>query len=57
MGLPPEQAKKAAPKRQHTAYRTALSGSEGLYGTRHTTSVWQGNWFSVGIGPVSKATQ
>ena len=25
--------------------------------TRHATSVRQGNWFSVGIGPVSKATQ
>ena len=24
---------------------------------RHATSVWQGNWFSVGIGPVSNATQ
>ena len=25
--------------------------------TRHATSVCQGNWFSVGIGPVPKATQ
>ena len=24
---------------------------------RHATSVWQGNWFLVGIGPVSQATQ
>ena len=24
---------------------------------RHATSVWQVNWFSVGIGPASKATQ
>ena len=24
---------------------------------RHATSVWQGNWFSVAIGPDSKATQ
>ena len=26
-------------------------------GTRHGTSVCQGNWFSVTIGPVPKATQ
>ena len=25
--------------------------------SRHATSVWQGTWFSVGIGPASKATQ
>ena len=24
---------------------------------RHASSVWRGNWFSVGIGPLSKATQ
>ena len=24
---------------------------------RHATSVWQGNWLSIVIGPVSKATQ
>ena len=24
---------------------------------RRGTSVWQGNWFSVAMGPVSKATQ
>ena len=24
---------------------------------RRATSVWQGNWFSVAMGPVSKATQ
>jgi hypothetical protein len=27
------------------------------YRTRHATRVWQGNWFSVAIRPVSKATQ
>ena len=26
-------------------------------GSRHATSVRQGNWFSVGIGPVGEATQ
>ena len=26
-------------------------------GIRHATSVWQGNWFSVGTAPVPKATQ
>ena len=25
--------------------------------TRHATGMWQGNWFSVAIGPVSKATR
>ena len=25
--------------------------------TRYATSVWHGNWLSVGIGPVSNATQ
>ena len=24
---------------------------------RHATSVWQGNWFSVAIGPIPRATQ
>ena len=29
----------------------------GLVGSRHATSVRHGNWFSVGTGPVPKATQ
>ena len=42
-----------------TRRREAPSFSRGQKGVsaRHATSVWQGNWFSVGIGPISKATQ
>ena len=36
--------------------RGATVGAKGVWG-RHATSVLQGGWFSVGIGPVSEATQ
>ena len=46
------------PWRQSELGRTAgCRGGEGWSVPRHATSVWQGNWFSVGIGPVSMATQ
>ena len=35
---------------------TFWPSGEGI-ATRHATGVWQRNWFSVAIGPVSKASQ
>ena len=41
------------------SWRVEQGSSTGGHGveSRHATSVRQGNWFSVAIGPVSNATQ
>ena len=42
----------------HSCYScTSCALPQGCFHPRHATSVCQGNWFSVGIGPVSKATE
>ena len=43
-------------KAVHNTANSTLLFSGHLW-TRHATSVRQGNWFSVGISPVSEATQ
>ena len=52
-----ERARKTGGRVLNVGVRRGVPEGKGGGRTRHATSVRQGNWFSVVIGPGSKATQ